>query len=99
MLNHITKCMQSKICISYFTPAEIKEDPDIISEKLWMDAARFSRNGKVNLPNSYYWSETNPRWGNEVQKSLKYKLMIWYSKWKYLLSFKEHQWENSILNF
>ncbi|XP_066153268.1 uncharacterized protein [Euwallacea fornicatus] len=55
----------------------ICDETDFLSRVLWSDEATFKSNGQLNLHNSHYWSEKNPRWMREVDHQYRWTLNVW----------------------
>lgn len=55
----------------------IAEDRNFAFKILWTDEATFHSNGGVNRHNMHYWSDTNPRWMQEVQHQGRWSVNVW----------------------
>lgn len=55
----------------------IRENHHILSQILWTDEASFCSNGRVNLHNMHYWSDTNPHWLREDYQQGRWSVNVW----------------------
>lgn len=61
---------------------ELEVKPAFLSEIIWSDEAKFSRNGMLNRHNAHYWALENPSWGMSVKHQVQWSINVWCGIWK-----------------
>lgn len=60
---------------------QIDEIPDLLTNIIWTDEARFCRDGIVNRHNAHWWATENPRFTRETHHQFQWSTNVWCGIW------------------